>query len=61
MAQCLLIAVHGTCDWDRIQTIECFQLEVFIKMKKSRAVISLLLLAAVTGLMAYAVLIGFGK
>ena len=30
-------------------------------MKKSRAVISLLLVAVVTGLMAYTVLIGFGK
>jgi len=30
------------------------------KMKKSRAVISLLLVAAITGLMAYTVLIGFG-
>ena len=30
-------------------------------MKKSRAVISLLLVAAISGLMAYTVLIGFGK
>jgi SecD/SecF fusion protein len=36
-------------------------LEELIKMKKSRAVISLLLVAAIAVLMAYTVLIGFGK